>query len=62
MAVCLLLSLNVVCRGSGSILYADDLQSQASTLAGLQRIAALVSVYALEFNLSIALRSSASLF
>ena len=57
-----LLSLNVVCRGSGSILYADDLQSQASTLAGLQRIAALVSVYALEFNLSIALRSSASLF
>ena len=38
------------------VCYADDLQSQARTLRGLQRMADLVSVYALVFNLSIAFK------
>ena len=41
---------------SCSVFYADDLQSQARTLRGLQRMADLASVYALVFNLSIAFK------
>jgi len=41
---------------SCSVFYADDLQSQARTLHGLQRMADLASVYALVFNLSIAFK------
>ena len=38
------------------VCYADDLQLQARTLRALQRMADLVSVYALVFNLSIAFK------